>query len=373
MRIKMSKRDYYEVLSVDRQASASEIKKAYRKAALKYHPDRNQGNKEAEDKFKEASEAYEVLSDQEKKQIYDQYGHSGLEGHGYQGGAQNAHDIFSQFGSIFEDFFGFSGGSGGQTRAERGADLRYDLEVEFSEAVFGVEKKIDFDREVQCKSCDGSGAEAGSKPITCPTCQGSGQVRRSQGFFSVAVTCHSCSGRGEIIKNPCKKCQGTGRIKEHKKLNIKVPAGVDNGLKLRVSGEGEGGQFNGPNGDLYVFLHVKESKKYQRDGQNIILNQEINFIDAALGTTFEVETLDGKQEITVSSGAQHGDLIKLTGLGVPNLRSGLRGDLLIKLQIKIPKRLNTKQRELLEEYRKLDSQSSKKSQKKQGFFQKIFE
>ena len=369
----MTKRDYYEVLNIAKDSSAAEIKKAYRKSALKYHPDRNQGDQKAEDKFKEASEAYEVLSDQEKRQVYDQFGHQGLAGQGYQGGAQNAHDIFSQFGSIFEDFFGFGSEGGGGSRAQRGADLRYDLEIEFHEAVFGVKKEIDFDREIQCLKCHGDGAEPGTKAITCPTCQGSGQVRRNQGFFSVAVSCHSCGGRGEVIKSPCKKCRGTGRCKEHKNLPLKVPAGVDTGLKLRVSGEGEGGQFSGPAGDLYVFLHVKENIKYQRDGYNIILSQTISFVHAALGAKIQVETLDGNQEIIISAGSQHGDLIKIPGLGIPRLRGHSRGDLFVKIEIKIPRKLSSEQKKLLESYRDLSADENKDSQKEQGFFQKMFE
>lgn len=366
----MSKRDYYEVLNVGREADASKIKAAYRKAAMKYHPDRNPDNAEAEEKFKEVSEAYEVLSDSQKRQIYDRFGHQGLAGQGYSG-PQDASDIFSQFGSIFEDFFGFSGGGGG-SRARRGSDLRYDLELDFKEAVFGIEKEIEFERHVDCSPCGGSGATPGSGSTNCTTCGGAGQVRRNQGFFSVAVTCPSCKGEGSIIKDPCKKCRGNGRAVEEKKISVKVPAGVDTGLKLRVSSEGEGGQNGGPSGDLFVFLHVKESKQFIRDGVDVIFKQPVSFVQASLGCELEVETLEGeKQSISIPAGSQHGNQISISGSGIPHIRGAGRGDLIVQLEIVIPKKLSKDQRELLEKYAALSNEEFSKNS--QGFFQRIFD
>ena len=366
----MAKQDYYEVLNVNRNASAAEIKAAYRKSALKYHPDRNPGDKEAEEKFKAASEAYEVLSDENKKQIYDRFGHQGLSGHGYSG-PRDTSDIFSQFGSIFEDFFGFSGGGQGGNRARRGSDLRYDLELGFKEAIFGTEKEIEFDRETQCSPCQGSGAEPGSDTANCQTCNGAGQVRRNQGFFSVAVTCPSCRGEGQIIKNPCKSCSGKGRTYERKKISVKVPAGVDTGLKLRVSHEGEGGSNGGPAGDLYVVLHVEKNEQFERDGVDIILYQPISFVKAALGCKLEVETLEENETITIPAGSQHGHRITIPGAGVPQIRGVGRGDFFVELEIEVPKKLSKEQKELLVKFEQISSDKPKKSD--QGFFQKIFE
>lgn len=365
----MSKQDYYEVLSVSRDASASEIKSAYRKAALKFHPDRNPGNAEAEESFKAASEAYEVLSDDQKRQIYDQFGHQGLSGQGYSG-PRDASDIFSQFGSIFEDFFGFGGG-GGRTRARRGADLRYDMELEFRDAVFGTEKDIEFEREMSCSPCKGSGSEPGSTPATCTTCGGHGQVRRNQGFFSVASTCPACHGEGSIIRNPCLKCKGKGRTLEKKTLSVKVPAGVDNGLKLRIGGEGEGGSQGGPAGDLYVVLYVKESEFFRRDGVDLILKQPVSFVQAALGCKLEIATLEKKETIVVPTGAQYGHRITVPGAGVPHIRGVGRGDLHVELDIKIPEKLSKEQRELLEQYAALSQEEVQKGS--QSFFQRIFD
>ena len=364
----MSKQDYYEVLSIGKNASASEIKAAYRKAALKFHPDRNPGDKEAEESFKAVSEAYEVLSDEKKRQIYDQFGHQGLSGHGYSG-PRDASDIFSQFGSIFEDFFGFSGGGG--TRARRGADLRYDLELEFKEAIFGIEKEIEFDRETGCKPCNGSGADSGSETITCKTCNGAGQVRRNQGFFTVATTCPSCRGEGSTIKNPCQACSGKGRSYERKKISVKVPAGVDTGLKLRVSHEGEAGSHGGPAGDLYVVLHVKESEQFERDGVDIILTQPVSFAHAALGGKMEVPTLEKSEVVTVPAGAQYGQRITIPGAGVPQIRGVGRGDFIVELQITVPKKLTKEQKELLIKFEELSGNKSRKTD--QSFFQRIFE
>jgi molecular chaperone DnaJ len=363
----MSKRDYYDVLGLQKGSSQAEIKSAYRKLALKYHPDRNQGDKEAEEKFKESSEAYEVLSDEGKKRIYDQYGHQGLSGQGFSG-FQDVGDVFSSFGSIFEEFFGFQGG-GGRSRARRGADLRYDLELEFEQAVFGLETEIEFDRAKICDPCGGSGAASSADIKTCNTCGGSGQVRRNQGFFAVAVACSACGGEGKTIKVKCKTCKGERYTNEHKKLSVKVPQGVDTGLRLRVQNEGEAGQGGGPAGDLYVILHVKPSKLFNRDGNDIYINTQINICQASLGTDLEVETLEGKKAITVPAGTQHGHRITLPGQGVPFLRGMGRGDFVVEVQVQIPKKLSKEQRDLMEKLSTTFGDSVKSS----GFFQKIFD
>lgn len=366
----MSKRDYYEILILTRSASKTEIKAAYRKAAMQHHPDRNPGNAEAESKFKEASEAYEVLTDDRKRQIYDQYGHAGLQGQGYQG-PQDAQDIFESFGSIFEDFFGFGGGGGGKGRGRRGADLRYDLELTFKEAVFGVSKEIEYQRHVACSPCKGSGAAPGSKRTTCSTCGGAGQVRRSQGFFSVASPCSDCRGEGSYLVNPCKTCSGNGVTLETKKLSVKIPAGVDGGVKLRVSEEGEEGAGGGSRGDLYVVLHVAESERFSREEWDIVMREPISFVQAALGCERTVETLEGETLISIPAGVPFGHRILIPGAGIPHLRGVGRGDLYVELDIQVPKKLSKEQRELLEQFADLSGDKVKKHGG--GFFQKIFE
>ena len=359
----MSKRDYYEVLGVAKDSSADVIKKGFRKMALKYHPDKNPGDASAEAKFKEAAEAYEVLSDKEKRGLYDRFGHQGVSGQG--GGFSDVGDIFSSFGSIFEDFFGFSGG-GGRGRARRGADLRYDLALDFEDAVFGIEKEIEFDRETTCSPCQGSGAAKGSTPETCQTCAGHGQVRRTQGFFSVQTACPNCRGEGTIVKDPCRSCRGQGRTMEKKKVSVKIPGGVDDGVRLRVSGEGQAGEGGGPSGDLYVFLEVKPNDKYERDGQDIILNQPIGMAQAALGCKVKVQTLDGEKEITVPPGSQWGHRVTLSGLGVPRLRGTGRGDLFVELHVVVPKKLTGEQRELLKKFAEISNENVSAS--KSGIF-----
>jgi len=363
----MSKRDYYEVLGISKNATQAEIKASYRKLALQFHPDRNQGDKEAETKFKEASEAYEVLSDDGKKKVYDQYGHAGLSGQGFSG-FQDVGDVFSSFGSIFEEFFGFQGG-GSRTRARRGGDLRYDLELEFEQAVFGLETDIEFDRARLCDPCGGTGAASSTDIKTCNTCGGSGQVRRNQGFFAVAVSCPSCGGEGKVIKNKCKTCKGDRYTVEHKKLSVKVPQGVDSGLRLRVQNEGEPGQNGGPAGDLYVILHVKPSKKFTRDGNELLTQIPINICQATLGTEIEVETLEGKKIVSIPAGTQHGHRITLPGQGVPFLRGMGRGDFIVEVLVQVPKKLSKDQKELMEKLSLTFGDSVKQS----GFFQKIFE
>ena len=362
------KRDYYEVLGLNKSASAAEIKSAYRKSALKFHPDRNPGDAEAEKNFKEASEAYEVLSDDNKRATYDQFGHAGLSGQGFSG-FQDVGDIFSSFGSIFEEFFGFSGGGpGGRTRARRGSDLRYDLKIDFEEAVFGTEKNIEFDKAVNCKECDGEGAPPGGK-TTCTMCNGIGQVRRTQGFFSVQTACPSCRGRGVEIKDPCKSCRGQGQVSERKNINVKIPAGVDTGLRLRVTGEGEIGQNGGPAGDLYVVIFVKDHKNFERDGYDIVCYRAVNMAHAALGGAIKIETLEGEEEIEIPPGTQHGTQLKISGAGIPRLKGNGRGDLIVEIHVAIPKKLNKEQREALEKFAKA---SGEEVTAPSGLFNRIF-
>ena len=363
-----TKRDYYEVLSVTKTADHTEIKRAYRKLALEYHPDRNPGDKKAEEMFKEAAEAYEVLSDQQKRSTYDRFGHQGLSGQGFSG-FQDVGDVFSNFSSIFEDFFGFGGGGGNGAR--RGSDLRYDLEIEFEEAVFGIEKEIEYQKSSDCETCDGSGAKPGTKPKECTTCGGVGQVRRSQGFFSVATTCPSCRGAGAVVSDPCTSCRGKGITHKTKTLQVKIPAGVDNGVRLRVSGEGDSGGSGGPSGDLYVVLHVKESEKFEREDHTIILNQAIGMAQAALGCEIKVPTLEGEKTIEVAAGSQHGTQIRLSGLGVPMLRGLGRGDFVVILNVVVPRKLSKVQREALEKFAEVFEEDYSKDHHK-GFFQRVF-
>lgn len=369
----MEKRDYYEILGVSRGASEPDIKKAYRQLAMQFHPDRNPGNKEAEEKFKEAAEAYEVLTDSEKRRVYDAYGHAGLSGQGFSG-FNDVNDIFSSFGSIFEDFFGFSGGQGqgGRKRPRKGADLRYDLVLEFEEAAFGVEKYIEYDREISCGTCKGEKAEPGGKK-TCTTCGGMGQVRRSQGFFSVASTCPSCQGEGEMVTTPCKACKGRGRVKEAKKVSVKIPPGVDQGVRLRVASEGMGGAMGGPAGDLYVFLQVKDSRDFERDGSNLIYTAKISMIQAALGCRLNIPVLgQGNQiEVEVQPGSQFGQRITVPGEGIPRLKGIGRGDLIIELQVEIPTKLSKEQRELLSKFAEISGEKAH-SAGGSGFFGKLF-
>ncbi|MBM4253899.1 MAG: molecular chaperone DnaJ [Deltaproteobacteria bacterium] len=364
-----TKRDYYEILSVERTCTEVEIKAAYRKAALKYHPDRNPGDQEAEIRFKEASEAYEVLSDGQKRATYDRFGHAGLSGQGFQG-FQDVGDVFSSFGSIFEEFFGFSGGGRpGGGRGRRGADLRYDLTIEFEDAVRGIEKELEFERANECDACHGSRAEEGGKQ-TCRTCGGVGQVRRSQGFFAIQTACPACRGEGETITKPCKPCGGRGVQMEKKKLSVKIPAGVDTGLRLRVGGEGESGSGGAPSGDLYVVLHVKESKLYERDEDDLVLRRGIGMAQAALGSKLIIPTLDGDKTIDVPAGVQHGHRITIPGAGVPHLKGIGRGDLHVQFEVVVPRKLSKEQKELLERFAQISGEDA--GGHGSGFFQKIF-
>jgi molecular chaperone DnaJ len=365
----MHRRDYYEVLGVSREAGGDEIKKAYRKLAMENHPDRNPGDHEAEERFKEAAEAYEVLRDREKRQIYDQFGHAGLEGSGFRG-FSGFDDIFSSFGDIFEDFFGF-GGRRGRNRARQGSSLRYDLELGLEEAFYGKEEEIVFNKWTGCDVCRGSGLKPGSEPQVCGTCQGQGQVIRSQGFFQISTTCPSCRGEGRIITDPCIECGGKGKIESERKITVKIPAGVDTGSQLRLRGEGEPGENGGPPGDLFVVIHVREHEFLKREGDHLYCEIPISFTQAALGETIKIPMLgeEKEQSVKIHSGAQPGEILSLSGKGMPSLRNGRRGDLFVKVIVKIPKKLTQKQRELLETFAATDR--PKRAKKEKHFWDKL--
>ena len=350
----MSKRDFYEVLGVERNASAAEIKKAYRRLAMKHHPDRNVGDKavDAEHNFKEAKQAYEILSDQQKRAAYDQFGHAGVDpsaggpggGFGGQGG-----DFGDIFGDVFGDIFGGGRRRGGPGGASRGSDLRYSLELSLEDAVNGTTVKIRIPTWTSCESCNGSGAKKGTSPKSCGTCHGNGQVRMQQGFFSVQQACPTCHGRGTIIDNPCQKCRGQGRVQEEKTLSVKVPAGVDTGDRIRLSGEGEAGEQGGPAGDLFVETMVKEHKIFQRDGSNLYCEMPISFPTAALGGEMEVPTLSGKLKLKIPAGTQPGKMFRLRGKGVKPVRGGPQGDLICRAVVETPVKLTDRQKELIKE------------------------
>lgn len=366
----MSKRDYYEVLGVERGSSDADLKKAYRRLAMKHHPDRNPGDKASEDMFKEANEAYEVLSDSSKRAAYDQYGHAGVDpsmgGGGAGFGGANFSDIF---GDVFSDFFGGGGRGGSRGGAQRGSDLRYTLELNLEEAVRGTTVSIRVPTLVNCKPCDGSGAKKGSAPVTCPTCGGIGQVRMQQGFFSVQQTCPRCHGQGKIISDPCESCRGEGRVEEYKTLSVKVPAGVDTGDRIRLSGEGEAGTQGGPTGDLYVVISVREHDIFQRDGKHLYCEVPISFTEAALGGELEVPTLDGRVKLKIPEGTQTGKQFRLRGKGVAPVRGGGAGDLMCRVAVETPVNLSRRQRELLEEFRGTLEGDSSHSPKASGWFE----
>ena len=356
----MAKRDYYEVLGVQKGATKEEIKKGYRKLAVMYHPDKNPGNKEAEDKFKEATEAYEVLSDDQKRQIYDQYGFAGLEGmaggsggnQGYSHAFHDFEDLFGGFGDVFENLFG-GGASSSRRRSggpDQGASLRYDLEISFKDAVFGTKAEISFQHNEVCESCRGTGGAEGSKRKTCPSCGGAGQIRRSAGFFSVAQTCPTCQGEGTVVDNPCKACGGSGLQKKRKKIVVTIPPGVDNGKRIAVPNQGDAGRGGGPSGDLVIILHVAPHRYFERNGQDLYCAIPVSMTQAALGSEITVTSLDDKKiKLRIPAGTQHGKLLRLRDEGVPYGNSGRKGDMYIKVLITVPTKLSAKAKQLLEE------------------------
>ena len=350
----MAKRDFYDILGVNRDASDEDIKKAYRKLAMKHHPDRNPDNPKSEEHFKEAKEAYEILSDGQKRAAYDQYGHAGVDpqsgmgGGGFGGGAGGFSDAF---GGIFDEIFGGGGGrsGGGRSNVYRGADLRYNLEITLEQAAFGTETKIRIPTMEACEPCKGTGAKAGTQPKTCPTCQGSGQVRIQQGFFSIQQTCPKCHGTGKFIAEPCGSCHGAGRVKQHKTLAVKIPAGVDEGDRIRLSGEGEHGVNGGPSGDLYVQIHLKAHPVFQREQNDLHCEMPISFTTAALGGEIEIPTLDGAANLKIPAETQSGKIFRLRGKGIKGVRSHNHGDLLCHVVVETPVNLTDRQKELLRE------------------------
>lgn len=364
----MSKRDYYEVLGVNKGADDKEIKKAYKRLAMKYHPDRTQGDKAMEEKFKEVQEAYEILSDEQKKAAYDQYGHAGVDPN--RGGGAGGADFGDIFGDVFGDIFGGGRRGGGQSRAQRGADLRYNLEMSLEDAVRGKSVDIKVPTWVSCDSCDGSGAKKGTQAKSCPTCHGAGQVTMRQGFFAVQQTCPTCSGRGKIIPDPCTKCHGEGRVEKTKTLAVKIPAGVDTGDRIRLTGEGEAGMHGAPAGDLYVQVHVKDHPIFVRDGNNLACEVPISFSIAALGGEIDVPTLDGRVKLKIPAETQTEKMFRLRGKGVQSVRGGGVGDLVCKVVVETPVNLSDKQKDLL---RQLDESWGGESEarhrpKSKGFF-----
>jgi molecular chaperone DnaJ len=366
------KRDYYEVLGVTRDTTSDEIKKAYRKVALKNHPDRNPDDAQAEERFKEASEAYQVLSDSERRDQYDRFGHAafqqGMGGGGFDFSGAGFEDIF---GDIFGDFFGGGRGRRSQNRARRGDDLRYDLEIDFEEAIFGVETAIRIPRLGECETCRGSGAKEGSAPETCLVCAGTGQLRYQQGLFSIAKTCTECHGEGKMLRDPCASCRGSGSVREQQTLSVKIPAGVDTGSRLKLRGEGEGGVRGGPAGDLYVVLHVREHELFRREGNDILCDVPIGFTQAALGAELEVPTPHGKVKMKIPQGTQSGRVFRVKGKGAPDVRGYVHGDALVRVAVETPRKLTAKQRELLEEFARISGEEVHPISK--SFFEKVKE
>lgn len=362
----MSKRDYYEVLGVKKGVSDADLKKAYRRLAMQYHPDRNQGDSAAESKFKEVKEAYEVLGDAKKRAAYDQYGHAGVDPQGGFGGGGYS-DFADAFGDVFGDFFG-GGRRGARSQGVRGADLQYTLSLTLEEAVHGVKKEIEISVDVHCEVCNGTGAAPGSKPQTCPTCHGMGQVRMQQGFFSVQQTCPTCGGSGQIIQNPCTACRGKGKKPERKKLMVDIPAGVDTGDRIRLSGEGEAGEQGGGNGDLYVQMQVQTHPIFERHGADLYSKVPISFATAALGGEIEVPTLDGRVKLKIPAGSQTGKQFRLRGKGVKPVRGGQIGDILCLVEVETPVNLTSHQKELLAQFDQSLRDGGKKHNPKSGGF-----
>ena len=381
----MAKEDYYELLGVEKTATAEEMKKAYRKKAVQFHPDKNPGNKEAEEMFKKVSHAYEVLSDADKRAAYDRYGSAAFDGsagapRGPGGGGGGVHDPFDIFrevfgqqgggggggGGIFEEMFG--GGGGGRDGGRDGADLRYDLEITLEEAARGIEKEISFRKNMACERCDGSGAEPGSRRVTCPTCRGAGQIRRSGGIITFTQTCPSCAGAGTKVDKPCTACRGDGRVAKSTKLNVRIPAGVDTGSRLRSTGNGEAGMAGGSAGDLYIVLSVKEHELFERQGEDLFCEIPIKFTLATLGGPIEVPTLFGKGSLKIPPGTQSGTTFRLREKGMPSLRGGKQGDQLVRVQVEVPQSLTGEQRKILEEFARVSGDAAEPTSK--SFFEK---
>ncbi len=374
----MAKRDYYEVLGVARGASADEIKKAYRQKAKAFHPDSNKDNPNAETQFKEAGEAYDILKDAEKKAAYDRFGHAAFE-NGMAGGGRRPGpggpgqgDFASAFSDVFDDLFGdFMGarGGGGRQRAARGSDLRYNMRITLEDAFKGLQKTINVPTSVQCTSCDGSGAEGGAEPTTCPTCSGMGKVRAQQGFFTVERTCPTCSGMGQIVQNPCKGCGGQGRVEKDRALSVNIPAGVETGTRIRLSGEGEAGMRGGPPGDLYIFIEVTKHKLFEREESNLYCKVPVSMIIAAIGGDIEVPTIDGgRSKVKIPAGSQSGRQMRLRGKGMPALRGGAAGDMFIEMAVETPVNLTSKQKDLLREFEALSEDNNPESK---SFFRSV--
>jgi molecular chaperone DnaJ len=368
--VSVQKRDYYEVLGVARTATPQELKSAFRKLAMQFHPDKNEGDKASEEKFKECSEAYEVLADSEKRARYDRFGHQAPGGFGpgpfEQGFSGNINDIF---GDIFGEIFGQRTRQRGGK--QRGTDLRYNLEVSFSEAAFGSEAKVKIPRHKQCASCHGSGARAGTTAKTCPTCHGAGELRMTQGFFQISRTCGHCQGKGSVITDPCPTCRGAGKVESESVLTVKIPPGVDTGTRLKLTGEGEPGERGGPPGDLYVVVHVQEHPIFIREDTEVICEVPISFAQAALGSTIEVPTLDGKVKMKIPTGTQSGKVFRLRGKGIPHLNGYQRGDQHVRVTVEVPEKLSKKQRELLEQFAAVAGEDTHPISK--SFFAKVKE
>lgn len=373
----MSKRDYYEVLGVDRGASGDDVKKAYRKLAVKFHPDKNPGDKEAEERFKELGEAYEVLSDSQKRAAYDQMGHAAFQGGG-RGRSASTHDPFDMFrevfggggggGSIFEDLFGGGGARRDPNAPQKGSDLRYDLEISFEEAALGAEKTLKINKSVSCDECGGIGAAKGTGLRNCSTCGGAGQVISSRGILSIQQTCPRCQGRGKVVEKPCRSCRGEGTVERREKVRIRIPAGVNTGARLRSSGNGEAGLRGGPSGDLYVFLHVRDHEIFDRENDNLVCEVPVSFVVACLGGAVDVPTLEGRSQIRIPAGTQSGATFRIRGRGIENLQGHGKGDLLVRVKVEVPSDLNADQKKKLKEFGEMCDENVNPIS--QGFFEK---